>query len=95
MPSKCPLNWEARRVFLLERINDYFRQKKSNIVLTLEDVEKGLFKHESLFTSAKHYVCQNYLFCDYRSIDRFLKPYTPKVVQKSIFDNNQQFTLNL
>lgn len=74
MPSKAMEDWENRRKHIQSRIDALLK-------------EKGSYSYTLI--DAKREVAENDRFCDYRSIDRMLKPYKVSGKQTSIFKTIQ------
>lgn len=75
MPAKNPLEWENRRVFIVDNINAILKEKGLNFNVTLSEIEKGIGNYHPHFVYAKQKVAMELLFVDYRSISNMLKPY--------------------
>ena len=89
MPRKCPINWEARREFICNQINAYFRERNVKIHFMLDTLNKDSLKHSPDFVELKKHLAENYIFVDWRSIDDMLAPYEAHRIPKSILPTAQ------
>ncbi|WP_417801100.1 hypothetical protein [Tenacibaculum sp.] len=86
MPAKDKITWENRRMFITDSVNKVLAEKGSKLRVTLEELEKGLFKHHPLFVDVKKTVCEHYAFCSYRSFWNQLRPWQGKEYQTLLFE---------
>lgn len=75
---KDPFLWEARRRYMLKNINEKLKEYNYNIVFTMADIDRGLFKFDPVFAEIKWWLAEELLFCSYSSIHRYLQPLKTK-----------------